>query len=236
MGLFDGLKNLFGGRKTVTNYRIRDPEPEGLTNLRNALSDKITQGLESYNPNWGLAQQTTDNALQQQNRLLTLLPNSLDQSNSILNTMNRVAQTGNIPSALTDNMNASVNNALNTSMGSLLNNLAGRGVLNSSVTTSGINNLSDSAANAYSQNYLNAYNATMSGLGQSLQGAQNNTNALMSGINLVGQVPTQAYAGVTAGLTPAMSMWQNWQNSYDGRQDYYTDVHRQSGLLGYWRG
>ena len=231
MSFFSNVKDVLFGKDKTKQVRVRDPEPQGLTTLRNTLSDKIYQGLESYTPNWGLAQDTANNALQQQNHLLTLLPDSLNQSDRLLNQMTGVVSTGKIPTAMTDNMNASVNNALKSSMGDLLNNLAARGVLNSSVTSSGINNLSDSAANAYSQNYLNAYNSVLSGYGSALQGAQNNTNTLMSSINAIGQIPTQAYAGATAGLTPAMSMWQNWQNSYDGRTDYDTVVTHKKGLL-----
>ena len=75
---------------------------------------------------------------------------------------------GAIPQAMTDNMNLNVNRALKMSMGEQLNNLAGRGVLNSSITNRSANALSDSAADAFSKNYLAAHGAAIDGLGKTI--------------------------------------------------------------------
>ena len=156
--------------------RTRDEEPEYLKNIRSKLIDAVMPGIESFSAdNWTNAQNTANQALSQQKTLLSQLPGALNQSNGIANEIANVARTGNIPSAVTNNLNASVNQGLKSSMGSMLSNLASRGVVNSSITGQGINNLSQNAADAYNRNYLNAYNATINGLGTALQGQQANT-------------------------------------------------------------
>ena len=213
----------FGGSKTQ-RVRKRNPESQRLKILRIGLYDQVYPGLQSFDYTGAMnkVQGITDTALQQQSSLLSQLPDSYDQSNRLVNQIAGIASTGRIPTAMTDNMNLSVNNALKSSMGSALNDLAGRGVLNSSVTTSALNNLSDSAANAYSQNYLNAYNSVLSGYGQALQGAQNNTASLLSGLNVIGKVPEQAATAAYAPISNAYTFWKDWQNSYNNREDFDT--------------
>lgn len=205
--------------------RTRDPEPEYLTNIRSKLYDVVMPGLQSFSPdNWTNAQNTANQALNQQNELLSNLPSALNQSSGIANEIANVARTGNIPSAVTNNLNASVNNELKSGLGTLLNNLASRGVVNSSITGQGINNLAQNAADAYNKNYLQAYNSTINGLGAALQGQQANTGALMQGIAGLGAIPGQAYEGAGAGITPAFNLWKAMQSSYDNRSDYDTIV------------
>lgn len=213
-----------GGSETTT-VRKRDPEPNELINLRNTLYNKIFPGLQSYDANaWKNAQGTVSTALQQQNQLLSQIPNQINQNNDVINEMLGVTRTGNIPSGLTQNMNASVNKELQSGMGSMLNGLANRGVVNSSIASQGINNLSQQAADAYNKNYLTAYNAVLNGYGNALQGNQANTQSLLSTINALGNIPNQAYEGEYAGIMPAFNMWKAWQNSYDNREDYDTIV------------
>ena len=136
----------------------RDPEPEFLTKLRSLVGDKIVSGLTNFDPNsWNTAQQVANNALNTQNNLLEQLPNALSRTNNLVDEISNIARTGNIPSSITNALNASVNQGLQSSMGSMLNNLAQRGVLNSSVTTAGTNQLSQAAADAYNKNYMTAY-------------------------------------------------------------------------------
>lgn len=109
-------------------------------------------------------------------------------------------------------------------MGNMLNGLANRGVVNSSITSQGVNNLSQAAADAYNRNYLNAFNSVINGYAQGLQGAQSNAGTLMQGVNALGSIPGQAYEGATAPLMPGFNMWKAWQNSYDNREDFDTVV------------
>ena len=88
----------------------------------------------------------------------------------------------------------------------------------------GVNNLSQQAADAYSKNYLNAYNSVLGGLGSAMQGQQSNSNALLAAVNALGNIPSQAYEGAGAGITPAFNLWKALQASYDNREDYDTVV------------
>ncbi len=193
----------------------RDPEPEFLTNLRSLVGNNIVSGLSNFDPNsWNTAQQVANNALQQQNTLLGQLPDTLNRSNNLVDEISNIARTGNIPSGITNALNASVNQGLQSSMGSMLNNLAQRGVLNSSVTTAGTNQLSQAAADAYNKNYMTAYQAVLSGLGQGLHGSQNNTASLLSAIGSIGNIPSQAYEGVSSQIMPGFNLLDKMQNYY----------------------
>ena len=214
-----------GSGGSTTRIQKRDPEPAQLTNIRTGLYNAVMPGLQSFSAdNWTNAQNTANQALNQQKELMSQLPGALNRSNGIAEEIAQIARTGNIPSAVTDNLNASVNQGLKSSMGSMLNNLSSRGVINSSITGQGINNLSQSAADAYNRNYLNAYNATINGLGTALQGQQANTGALMQGVAGLGAIPNQAYEAAGAGITPAFNLWKVMQSSYDTREDYDTVV------------
>ena len=228
-----------GGGSSTQQIRKRDPEPGELTNLRKSLYDAITPGVQLFDPqSWRKAQGISNNALEQQQNLLNRqqellggIPGALDKSNGILDEMMSVVRSGAVPSALTDAANASVNKGLQSGMGSMLNGLANRGVVNSSITSKGINHLAQNAADAMNTNYLNAFNSVINGYGQGLAGSQGNTsallgaaNALNTGINTLGAIPGQAYEGVSAGLMPAFNLWKAWQNSYDKREDYDTIV------------
>ena len=195
---------LFSSKTETQQIPVRNPEPTQLTNLRLGLYNKVYPLLQNFDASvLDTARDTANNAIAQQNSLLSQLPSNLEASTNLTNEMMNVARTGNIPSALTDSMNASVSKGLQSSMGSLLNSLANRGVLNSSVTTAGTNQLSQAAADAYNKNYQTAYQSVLSGMGQGVQAAQNNTNSLLAGIQAAGEIPSQAYEGVYAGLTPA---------------------------------
>ena len=226
-----------GSSDRSTQYRKRDPEPQELINLRQKLYEQIMPGLESFSAeDWNKAKETASNALSQQSQLVSQIPSALEgiqRSGELASEIANVARTGNIPSAMADRLNASVNQSLQSGLGSMLNGLASRGVLNSSITGQGINNLSQSAADAYNRNYMTAYQAVLGGLGQAMQGQQSSANAyasaLTSGMKALGAVPEDAYTGAISELMPAYNFWKDWQKSYDGREDYDTVVTQGGG-------
>lgn len=214
-----------GGGGSATQYRKRDPEPQELQDLRLNLYNKIMPGIQSFDPNsWAKAQEISDNAMGKMNGLIDQMPGTLTQGNRFLEGLEGVLTTGNIPTGVTDKLNAGVDKSLQSSMGNMLNGLANRGVVNSSITSQGVNNLSQAAADAYNRNYLNAFNSVINGYAQGLQGAQSNAGTLMQGVNALGSIPGQAYEGATAPLMPGFNMWKAWQNSYDNREDFDTVV------------
>ena len=220
----------FGGGSTSTErYAKRDPEPQELTNLRQGLYEKLAPGLSTFDTNsWQNAQNITNQALQQQSSLLGQIPNALAQNNNLVNEITNIARTGNIPSGVSNALNASVNQNLQSSMGTMLNNLGKRGILNSSVTTSGMNQLSQAAADSYNRNYLTAYQSVLSGLGQGLQGTQNNVASILSALGSVGKVPSQTYDALGAQLTQPYTFWKDWQNFYQSDDPYDTVVTQES--------
>ena len=224
------LKSLYSqrvGNGTLIDIPKRDPEPEKLAELRSILGDKVLSGLNSFDTNsWNTAQEISNNALNTQSSLLGQLPDALNRSNNLVDEISNIARTGNIPSGFTNALNASVNKGLQSSMGSMLNNLAQRGVLNSSVTTAGVNQLSQAAADAYNKNYMTAYQAVLSGLGQGLQGSQNNAASLLSAIGSVGKVPSQVYEGIGSQLTPGFNLWEKMQSFYQN-DDPYQSIYAQ---------
>ena len=216
---------LFGTKTSTKRIANRGPEPEALTNLRNGLSDIMSQNLSSFDTNsWQTAHNISTQALEQQGNLLNQIPDALSQNQSLADEIANIARTGNIPTEISDRLNSSVNQGLQSSMGSMLNNLGQRGVLNSSVTTAGTNQLSQAAADAFNRNYLTAYQSVLSELGQGLQGKQANTASLLSTLGAVGSIPGQAYEAVGAQLTPAYNFWKDWQNFYQNNDPYTTIV------------
>lgn len=219
----------FGGTKqNVQRIAKRDPEPEALTNLRNNLSDIFGNSLKNFDANqWGKAQDLNNQVLGQQSSLISQLTGKngmLTRNKNIANDLYDVAKNGTLPQNLTNNMNASVNKELQSSMGDMINSLANRGVLNSSVTTAGTNQLSQAAADAFNKNYLSAYQSTLSGLGSALQGSQNNTASMLSALGAIGQVPSQTMENIGAQINPAYNFWKDWQNFYQSDDPYDTIV------------
>lgn len=205
--------------------RTRDPEPQYLKDVRSKLINAVMPGIESFSPdNWTNAQKTANQALSQQSALMSQLPGALNRSSGIADELAQIARTGNIPSSVANNLNASVNQNLKSGMGTMLNNLASRGVVNSSITGQGINNLSQNAADAYNRNYLQAYNSTINGLGTALTGQNSAVNNIATNIYAMGKIPEQAYEGAGAGINPAFNLWKALQSSYDNRTDYDTVV------------
>ena len=214
-----------GGGSSSKQYRKRDPEPQELIDLRNKLVGKISPMVDMFDINdWEKAKDRANNALDQQSEMISRIPEQNKRNQALLDEMLGVVRTGDVPSALIDNANASVNKGLKTGMGSMLDSLGARGVLNSSITSRGINDLSQRAADAMNTNYLNAYNSVINGYAQGLQGTANEANALLSGINALGNIPNQQYSGMMQQLMPGYNMWKDWQNMYYGHEDYDTVV------------
>ncbi len=121
-----------------------------------------------------------------------LMNNALDQIEWSQNGIKGLTQ-GQIPAAYQQNMEDSIKSGVQNSMGSLLGDLGARGIVNSSVMDTGLKGISDSAANAMTQNWNN----TISQL-QSLYGTQ---------IDAAGQPIANAAASQEAAQQPALNLW-----------------------------
>lgn len=258
----------FGGRSKTRQVRKRDPNPwleQIQAQLNNVFSATMPGSSQIYNDvqdarawadaakrrQWGLmnAQQgmidSWKDAYGQARGFLNQLPGQMKGNQDLLNEMMGVVRSGNIPSGVADRLNAATRSGLQSSMGSMLNDMAGRGVLNSSIASRGISDLSGAAADAFNRNYLNAYNSVLGGYGQGLQHSQSqigntlaalgaangmlgNVNsgigALTGAIGAYGQLPGQYYQNAFAPLMPAYNFWKDLGQMYYGHEDYDTVV------------
>jgi len=136
-----------------------------------------------------------------------ILQNSLGAVQVDFNKLNNVAQQqiaganagynalakGELPTAYTDNMTKAIQSSVKNSFGQVLNDAANRGVINSSVTNQGLNDISKNASDSVAQNYLNNVNALAGIYGNQIDSAT-------SGI-------TTAAAAQEAAQTPAINLW-----------------------------
>lgn len=138
---------------------------------------------------------------------------------------------GELPSSYTDNINQAVTRSVNNSMGSMLQNLGSSGVLNSSVTSQGIQGINQAAANTAAD----MYNQDISQLA-GIYGNMSN----MAGTNI-----SLGAAAQEAAQQPAMNLWNtsiglNGTNlgaiSAMGGKGTSTSTASQSGGSGLWGG
>lgn len=143
----------------------------------NKLNNQAQQVISENQKNLSaLAQQNTE-ALKKANGLLNnISPQYMTSANKANATLGQL-QNGVLPSAYQTNMQNAIRSGLQNTMGQTINNLGNRGVINSSVTTSAMNDISKNAADAVAQQYQQNIN-TVAGLAN--QQNQNTTNALNS--------------------------------------------------------
>ena len=137
-----------------------------------------------------------------------ILQNSIGAVQVDFNRMNNTAQNqianaqqgyarlanGQLPTAYTQNMSDAIKSSVQDAYGQLLNNSAKRGVLNSSVTTTGLNDISKNVADTMAKSYLNNV--------QTLGGLYGNQ------INSATAPITTGAAAQEAAQQPAINLWQ----------------------------
>ena len=215
-----------GGDTETTEVRKRDPEDPKLTALRNQISDSLNGVFNgsNYATDYNNTKNRANTALGYYDQAATGLNSATSRMSNAADALNNVATTGVIPQAITDNLNAAVNRSMNQSFGTTLNDLANKGIVNSSVTNRSINNMEDSAANAYNQNYLTAYNNVVNNMNTALGGYGSLVNGYNTVMNSFAGIPKTLYSGLSAAYQDPYTFWKDWQNSYDQREDYDTVV------------
>jgi hypothetical protein len=214
-----------GGGTSSQQYRKRDPEEPELTGLRKGLYGAVMPNIEAFDPSrWTKAQDAADKLFDQGAGLLTGAGGSLAKGDEAMNGLMELLKTGKVPQAMEDAATGSINRGLKSGMGEMLNSLGSRGVVNSSITGSGVSNLSSKAANAFQDAYLNNFNAMSSGYQGAMQGAQGNAAAQVGAGNALMGAGTQAFENAGAMLTPAWSLWKDAQTLYNGKEDFDTVV------------
>lgn len=160
--------------------------------------------------------------------------NLLNQAQGIQNTANAGYQAlanGQLPQSYQDNINQAVTRQVNGSMGNLLQNLGSNGVLNSSVTSQGIQGINQAAANTAAD----MYNQDISQLADIYGNISN-----MAGANI-----SLGAAAQEAAQQPAINLW-NTSIGLDGTnlgaisamggKGTSTSTQRTSGGSGLWGG
>ena len=142
------ISNQYGQAATNNFGRL-----EGLANLYDRAADETNSDLSRY-----------------------ILQNS--GANSRVNSTLSGLQEGYLPSQYQRNMEDSIRTALNRTIGDNVNRLGQRGVINSSVTNSALNDIEKNTADAVAQQYINNLN-TVGNFAQQQYGNAMNT----SGVN-----------------------------------------------------
>lgn len=189
--IFD-LRLFKGGGTTVNNTSTYTPSEYELQlqKIQADYADKVAPNSYWLNDTARQLLQDSLGTVQVDfNQLNNQAQNQINQAQSGIGNLTQ----GILPQSYQDNMQQAIQSGVENSYGSLLNNSAQRGVLNSSVTTQGMNDISKNAANTMAQQY------------------QGNVG-LLSG--LYGQQIDSANAGTTAaGIAqeaaqqPALNLW-----------------------------
>jgi hypothetical protein len=138
----------------------------------------------------------------------------------------------------------SINRGMQSSMGTMLNDLAGRGVINSSVGSQGVNRLGKQAADAYTDNYLNTFNSMLQGYQGNANQAANSGRAFADTyLNINKDLNSGAQTMANIGSQFSNMGSQQVQNQLGISQGYnnasYTNMAEREQLMrdqqGYWQ-
>lgn len=184
----------FGGKggTTVSNTSTYTPTPYELQ-LQKAQADYAN----AIAPNSLWLNDTARNILQNSIGAVQVDFNHLNNQaqNQIANAQRGYSQlaNGQLPAAYTQNMADAIRSGVNSTYGKLLNDSAKRGVLNSSVTSQGLNDIAKNVSNTMAQQF----NTNISQLGN-IYGKQ---------LDSATQPITAAAASQEAAQTPATNLW-----------------------------
>lgn len=182
-----------GGSSTTVNNTSTYTPSEYELQLQKAQADYA----DAISPNSLWLNDTARNILQDSIGAVQVDFNSLNnqaqnQINSA-NSSNTALANGQLPTAYLQNMQNAIQSGVENSYGSLLNQSANKGVLNSSVTSTGLNDISQNVADTMANNYNNAISQVNS---------INNNNISNSTAGI-----TTSAAAQEAAQTPALNLW-----------------------------
>jgi hypothetical protein len=122
--------------------------------------------------------------------------------------------TGQLPAGMSEALNDYLTREMNRSLGSAMAENAGKGILNSSVTSKAIGEIGSNTADAFAKNY-----------GQMLGQASQNYGTLMGGAS---DAQSRIYDDLNNKYAGAFNYWQKRKESED-LPDYDTVVHQDGG-------
>lgn len=268
--LFGGL---FGGddssSTTTTKRDIPDETPEE-AELKNALlpyvlqslsgaSSTLGKGLSSlnntYNPDWSsqisnYTSGTNSNLSNYNNSIASALANYNSGMSGVSKGYSDLAS-GNLPSSYAAARQQALNSDLQSTVGSEISSLADRGIVDSSITDSALNNISQNASDTLAKNYSsdllteasllgqqasnlgNIYSAnagTAKNLYDSTSDTLNNNFTNTAKAQTASYMPTSSLLSYASQLySPASNMWNTM---YSGRMNSAGTTTTQSGGSG----
>ena len=174
---------------------------------RKLLQDSLGTVQVDFNK---LNQNAQNLIVQNQRNMAALAPSNAAAAQQANATLGQL-QNGILPSQYQTNMQNAIRSTLQNTMGTQLNSLGNRGVLNSSVTTSAMNDISKNAADTVAQQYQNNIQ-TVGGLANRQMANTMNANSANANIygNLINsatQPITTAAAAQEAAQKPALNLW-----------------------------
>ena len=186
-----------GGSSHSEQVRNRDPYTPEMLAMDAALYNQFMPMYHSYGADLAKADETYGQYG--------------DKYNEAYSGLQGLTQTGQLPAGMTDAFNDYVRRETNRSLGTLMAENAGKGRLNSSITSKGINEISTSTADALAKNYM-----------QMLGQASQNYGTLMGGAS---DVQSRIYDDLNNKYAGAFNYWQKRKESED-MPDYDTIVYQ----------
>ena len=231
--IFD-LQFFGGGGSRTEQVRKRDPEPQELIDLRNRINEGVKPSMDYFEGklDYDTAPEHLKNAIglyegatQGMTDTLGNISKGWERYNLALDDQRNLMANG-VPLQFQANLYDSINRNANESMGTMLANNAAKGIINSSVSTAGLNNINRESQNQMSSQYLNMFDR----LGQQYDAYAKNSYQNIVGLNdqytNYANMGKQAWDNYYAPSQGGYNFWNDWQNSYDRREDYDTVVHQ----------
>ena len=189
-----------GGSSHSEQVRNRDPYTPEMLAMDAALYNQFMPMYHSYGTDLSKADETYGQYG--------------DKYNEAYSGLQGLTQTGQLPAGMTDAFDDYVRRETNRSLGTLMAENAGKGRLNSSITSKGINEISTSTADALAKNYMQMLGQTSQNYGTLMGGALDAQSRIYDDLN-------NKYAG-------AFNYWQKRKESED-LPDYDTVVYQDGG-------
>ena len=186
-----------GGSSHSEQVRNRDPYTPEMLAMDAALYNQFMPMYNSYGTDLAVADESYGKYGQQYDDAYKGLQD--------------LTGTGQLPAGMTDTVNDYLTREMNRSLGSAMAENAGKGILNSSVTSKAIGEIGSNTADAFAKNYVQMLGQTSQNYGTLMGGASDAQSRVYDDLN-------NKYAG-------AFNYWQKRKDSED-MPDYDTVVHQ----------
>ena len=184
-----------GGSSKIQQVRNRDPYTPEMLAMDAALYNQFMPMYESYGTEVGVADQ--------------IYRDYVNKYNDAYSGLQNLTQTGQLPAGMTDTVNDYLTREMNRSLGTAMAQNAGKGILNSSVTSKAINEIGSNTADAFAKNYGQMLGQTSQNYGTLMGRALDAQSRIYDDLN-------NKYAG-------AFIYWQK-RKEYESMPDYDTVV------------